>query len=90
MEIDRPAVFAAARDLFWRRGYAATDLLDATAIARSSFYAAFGSKRALYEAVLDDYPARTTRILERIDGRERGLAALEAFLERTIVAPSDA
>jgi len=91
VEIDRDAAFRVARDLFWRRGYVATslgELLDAMGISRSSFYAAFGGKRALFEAVLDDYRARTADILARIDAREAGLDALGAFLARTIVEPT--
>lgn len=85
--------FAVGRELFAQRGYAATtlsELLDAMANSRSSFYAAFGSRQALFETVLDDYRARTARILEGIDARHSGLDALRNFLERTIVEPREA
>lgn len=49
-------VVAAARRAFLTRGYAGTsvdDLLAATGLHRSSLYATFGSKRGLFDAVLD-------------------------------------
>lgn len=91
VEIDRAAAFDAGHRLFWERGYGGTslaDLLAAMDISRSSFYAAFGSKRALYEAVLARYAERTERLLARIDSEAGGLDALHRFLTRTIVAVS--
>ena len=55
---------AAARDLFWDRGYEATsvaDLEDATGVQRSSLYHAFGSKRGLFDAVLAHTPESQAR-----------------------------
>lgn len=52
---DRETALAAARDVFWRQGYAATsldDLATATAMNRPSLYAAFGDKEQLYIACL--------------------------------------
>lgn len=59
-EYDRDAVIAAAKAVFWQRGYDATglDVLErATQLSRSSMYLAFGSKRELFEETLDDYRA---------------------------------
>jgi AcrR family transcriptional regulator len=53
-----PSVVKAAKELFWRRGYAGTSLGDveaATGLNRSSLYQAFGSKEQLFDAALDDY-----------------------------------
>ncbi len=53
-----PTVVEAAKELFWRRGYAGTSLGDveaATGLNRSSLYQAFGSKEQLFDAALDDY-----------------------------------
>jgi TetR/AcrR family transcriptional repressor of nem operon len=48
----------AARDRFWRHGYAGTslsDLEEATGLNRSSLYQAFGTKRDLFARALDNY-----------------------------------
>lgn len=47
-----------AREVFWKKGYAATSLDDLSAamhMNRPSMYAAFGDKRALYLATLERY-----------------------------------
>ena len=51
-------MLAAARDAFWRTGYADTsldDLTEATGLGRGSLYGAFGDKHHLYLRVLDEY-----------------------------------
>ncbi|MDK3255293.1 TetR/AcrR family transcriptional regulator [Blastococcus capsensis] len=53
----RRAVTAAAAELFTTRGYAATSLADvarAAGVARPTVFAAFGSKPALLQRVLDE------------------------------------
>ena len=53
---DRDLAVELAADLFRKRGYegvSITDLTDAIGIGRPSLYAAFGSKAALFEEVLD-------------------------------------
>ena len=55
---DKQVALRAATDLFWRRGYNATsldDLLGVMALSKSSFYAEFKSKEALYRACLTYY-----------------------------------
>ena len=55
---DENTVLAKARDLFWQRGYTATsigDLERSLGVSRSSLYAAFGGKRALYDRTLTTY-----------------------------------
>jgi TetR/AcrR family transcriptional regulator, transcriptional repressor for nem operon len=57
---DEEDVVAAARDEFWKRGYAATsvdDLTAATGLGKGSLYGAFGDKHSLYLRTLDDYIA---------------------------------
>lgn len=49
------AALAQVRDTFWKNGYAATsldDLCEATGLNRPSLYGAFGDKKALYLAAL--------------------------------------
>lgn len=93
VEIDRDQAFAAASALFWRQGYRSTslqDLLAATGMGRGSFYAAFQSKEALFEAVVDDYRRAFVGLLERILARRHGLGALRTFLDRTLIRIPDA
>ncbi|MET1036328.1 MAG: helix-turn-helix domain-containing protein [Arthrobacter sp.] len=55
---DTTTVVEAARDVFWRLGYDATSLGDlerATGLGRSSLYHAFGSKRGLFDAAVENY-----------------------------------
>lgn len=89
MKTGRPREFnldealEAAVRVFWQRGFKATsldDLLAATRISRSSFYAAFGSKEALFQQCLARYCRRMAS--------EMGRALLEAesgrgFIEQT-------
>lgn len=66
---DRDVLIERARDLFWKQGWAGTSLKDLEAALQTkpgSFYAAFGSKDALFKLALEKYAA---------DGRAR-LAAL--------------
>lgn len=81
---DRDEALASATKVFWARGYDGTsldDLLQAMGgITPPSFYAAFGSKDALFREVVDNYertvgePAR--QALERSPVRE----AIEGML----------
>src|SRR5262252_1922799 len=53
----RQAIVAAASELFLERGYVATSLADVAAaagVARPTVFAAFGSKPALLQQVLDE------------------------------------
>lgn len=68
---DADVVLDAARNAFWRNGYAATSLDDlsaATGLNRPSLYGAFGDKHALYLAAL-----RRSRD-EMLASQARGLA----------------
>ncbi|MBL7498873.1 TetR/AcrR family transcriptional regulator [Frankia sp. CNm7] len=57
-EFDRATALERALVLFWDRGYEATSIADLTAamgVGPPSLYAAFGSKRALFDEVLEVY-----------------------------------
>jgi TetR/AcrR family transcriptional repressor of nem operon len=66
LEFDRTKALEAAMKLFWARGYSATslqELLSAMDIARSSFYASFETKRALFVECLEMFGDRTLAIV---------------------------
>jgi TetR/AcrR family transcriptional repressor of nem operon len=66
VEFDRAKARDRALALFWRKGYLATSLADltaATGLSRSSFYASFGEKRALFIECLDLFAERTRQLL---------------------------
>ncbi len=83
---ERSTVVDAARDVFWRRGYAEAgiaELEDATGLTRSSLYNAFGSKRGLFDAVLAAYLDDVVRTrLRPLGGGDPG--ALEAYVAEMI------
>jgi TetR/AcrR family transcriptional regulator, transcriptional repressor for nem operon len=88
----RPIQFDEARAvdralmLFWRKGYQAAslaDLLGAMGIGRSSFYAAFGSKRRLFIRCLDLFAERLSAMLVAAGGDVPPLDALQGFFERS-------
>ncbi|WP_262847504.1 TetR/AcrR family transcriptional regulator [Mumia quercus] len=66
-KFDEQDVLEAARDAFWRDGYAGTsvqDLTEATGLKTQSLYGAFGSKHDLFLRVLDEYGTRQAAGLE--------------------------
>ncbi len=78
---DREALIDQARDIFWRQGWAGTSLKDLERelkLKPGSFYAAFGSKDALYALALERYAqegvARMTALAEELGPK----AALQA------------
>lgn len=59
-EFDDDMAVRAARELFWERGYVSTSLTElqsVTRLSRSSMYAAYGSKRGLFERAALSYLA---------------------------------
>jgi TetR/AcrR family transcriptional repressor of nem operon len=87
---DQTAVLGTVVQLFWRKGLATTgiqDVVAATGLNRSSLYATFGGKHALYLAALDRYleehalPGFTS-----LAGDSRGLPAITRFFDQLIRA----
>lgn len=70
---NRDDLIERARDLFWKRGWAGTSLKDLEAVLQmrpGSFYAAFGSKEALFALAMEKYAS---------DGRERLNALVQNY-----------
>lgn len=82
---EEEAVLAAARSTLWANGIHATsvsDIQEATGLSSSSLYNAFGDKRGLTMATLDDYLTTAVAIVrERFAGVGGGLAAIVDYLD---------
>lgn len=79
---DRTELITRARDLFWKRGWAGTSLKDLEATLQmrpGSFYAAFGSKDALFELAMNKYASDGQQRLKTLVDQYGPLAALQRF-----------
>jgi AcrR family transcriptional regulator len=78
---ERGAVVRRAQTLFWSEGAGASldALSDVTGLHKPSLYAAFGGKRGLYLAALDDYLDEMGRRTGEALGRRPLRAALQQF-----------
>lgn len=79
---DREDLIRRARDVFWKRGWAGTSLKDlenTLHLKPGSFYAAFGSKDALYQLALDQYAADGGAALTELENKHGALGALQAY-----------
>lgn len=78
-------VVRAARDAFWRTGYAGTSLDDlsaATGLGKGSLYNTFGGKEDLFRRSFTDYcDDSLAGITRRLAGPGRGLDRVLAYLE---------
>jgi AcrR family transcriptional regulator len=84
---DREDLIRRARDMFWKQGWAGTSLknLESTLhLKPGSFYAAFGSKDALYQLALDQYAADSTATLAALEHSHGPLGALQALPRHVI------
>ncbi len=84
LEFDRAAARDRALALFWDKGYQAgtlAELLEVMGIGRSSFYAAFGDKRALFIECLDEFAQRAQALLADARRAHAPLDALRLFFE---------
>jgi TetR/AcrR family transcriptional repressor of nem operon len=78
-----------ATRVFWAQGFERTsldDLCAATALNRSSLYAAFGDKRALYLESLARYEAGSVERIRRAFDGKPAREGLRAFLDSLIDA----
>lgn len=93
---DRDELIERARDLFWKRGWAGTSLKDLEAelqMKPGSFYAAFGSKEALFTLALEKYAADGQERLKALAQKNGPIKALQRFPEMVVandVAPAKA
>lgn len=87
----RDALVAAAAELFWKRGYAATsiaDIADGSGVPVGNVYYYFRSKSALAMAVSDVFVSETETMLEEVrkecGGPRERLSALVSRLARSL------
>lgn len=86
-EYDKNELIDRARDLFWKRGWAGTSLKNLEAVLQmrpGSFYAAFGSKDALFELALDKYAKDGLLRLKTLADELGPIKALQRFPEMAI------
>lgn len=84
----RAHLLASALDVFASKGYHATtvsDIINKAGVARGTFYLYFGSKRALFDQLLDDLFGLLQNSVKRIDPA-RGAAGVLAQMEANIDA----
>lgn len=66
----RAMLLVAARRVFAEKGYhncGVSDIVDAAGVARGTFYNHFESKRAVFQAVLEDLMSEVLSVVEAID-----------------------
>jgi len=83
-EFDPAVAIDAAAKLFWDQGYHATsieDLCQATGLLRGSLYSAFGDKKGMLLAAIDQYAEKNlARLAESLSSREPTREALRTAL----------
>ena len=89
-EFDPAVAIDAAAKLFWNQGYHATsidDLCQATGLLRGSLYSAFGDKKGMLLAAIDQYGEKNlARLAESLSSREptrEGLRTALLYYTRT-------
>jgi len=87
-EFDFDDALNRAIQTFWAKGYEVTsidDLCDATGLGRSSLYAAFGDKQAIYAQALDRYEQNAVlRIGAAIANARSVREGIASFVQRII------
>ncbi|HTD17449.1 MAG TPA: TetR/AcrR family transcriptional regulator [Chthoniobacterales bacterium] len=88
-EFDPAVAIEAAAKVFWDQGYHATsieDLCDATGLLRGSLYSAFGDKKGMLLAAIDQYAEKNlARLAESLSssGPREGLRTALLYYTRT-------
>ncbi len=87
-EFDRDVALAKARDAFWSRGYegvSMADLVEKLGIASARIYAAFGSKRELFQEAVALYDAEEGGFAVRAMAEEKtATQAIERSLREAV------
>ncbi len=86
-KFDTDEVLARARDTFWKYGYSGTSmdqLAAATGLHKPSLYGAFGDKKRLYLAALDNYLAEIRADFAEALARPGLFESLDDMIERSI------
>lgn len=91
----RAQLLSTARSVFARNGYQATsvaDIIQSAGVARGTFYNYFESKRAVFQAVLDELMERISEVVTPLDAEGDLAEQLRANLERvlTVLTREDA
>ena len=84
---DRDELIERARDLFWKCGWAGTSLKDLEAVLQmkpGSFYAAFGSKEALFALAMEKYATDGRERLKALAQKYGPIKALQRFPEMVV------
>jgi AcrR family transcriptional regulator len=89
-QFDEEQAFAQALDVFWRKGFRATSMLDlaeATGVQRGSLYNAYGDKEEIFMRVFEQYTTEflvgARHALDKPDVRD-ALTAFFTYAIRTI------
>ena len=91
-EFDVEKALERALDVFWRRGYegaSISDLTEALGITRASLYAAFGSKEALFQRVMERYEAKAGAYRIAAERAESALEAVHLLLRGPVELHGD-
>ena len=89
-EYDRDVLIDRARDLFWQNGWAGTSMKDlerVLGLKPGSFYAAFGSKAALFALALDRYAETGAKRLAALEEEFGAFGALQEYPRAVISSP---